>query len=110
MMPINALVNTTDSKSMLNSTEKQEIGQISIQQAKEDHTENHTEKYPGLSRIQREILTNLKINPSYSRQELSSIIANASLGGVISALKRLQELGILRRVGPDKGGRWEIVD
>ena len=48
-------------------------------------------------------------NPRYSRRELASKIDNASLGGVISAISRLQELGILRRVGPDKGGHWEII-
>jgi ATP-dependent DNA helicase RecG len=25
-------------------------------------------------------------------------------------LRKLQEQGVLRRVGPDKGGHWEIID
>ena len=75
----------------------------------DNHTENHTENYTGLSRIQREVLMKLKENPAYSRRELAAIIENASLGGVISALSRLQELQIIRRVGPDKGGHWEII-
>ena len=75
----------------------------------ENHTENRTENHRRLSRLQREILIKLKENPSYSRNQLASMIDNASLGGVISALSRLQELGIIRRVGPDKGGHWEII-
>lgn len=63
-----------------------------------------------LSRIQQEIIAQLRLNPAYSRRELASIIENASLGGVISALSRLQKLGVIRRVGPDKGGHWEIVE
>lgn len=74
-----------------------------------NHTENHTGNTLGLSRIQYEIIRKLKENPKYSRQQLASIIENASLGGVISALSRLQELGIIRRVGADKGGHWEVV-
>ena len=75
----------------------------------DNHTENHTENYTGLSRIQREVLIKLKENSAYSRRELAAVIENASLGGVISALSRLQELQIIRRVGPDKGGHWEII-
>lgn len=76
----------------------------------ENHTENYTENYAGLSRLQREIIHRLKSNPKYSRRELVDVIENASLGGVISALTKLQEIGILRRVGPDKGGQWEILN
>ena len=75
-----------------------------------NHTEDHTEDHTGLSRIQREILVKFKENPAYSRRELASLIENASLGGVISALTRLQELGIICHIGPAKGGRWEIIN
>lgn len=71
--------------------------------------ENHTENHRRLSRLQREILVKVQEDPSYTRSQLASMIDNASLGGVISALSRLQELGIIRRVGPDKGGRWELL-
>ena len=75
----------------------------------ENHTENHTENHRRLSRLQREILVKVQEDPSYTRSQLASMIDNASLGGVISALSRLQELGIIRRVGPDKGGHWELL-
>lgn len=75
----------------------------------ENHTENHTESHRRLSRLQREILVKVQEDPSYTRSQLASMIDNASLGGVISALSRLQELGIIRRVGPDKGGHWELL-
>ena len=75
----------------------------------ENHTENHTENHRRLSRLQREILVKVQEDPSYTRSQLASMIDNASLGGVISALSRLQELGVIRRVGPDKGGHWELL-
>lgn len=71
--------------------------------------ENHTENHRRLSRLQREILVKVQEDPSYTRSQLASMIDNASLGGVISALSRLQELGIIRSVGPDKGGHWELL-
>ena len=69
--------------------------------------ENHTENHRRLSRLQREILVKVQEDSSYTRSQLASMIDNASLSGVISALSRLQELGIIRRVGPDKGGHWK---
>ena len=80
----------------------------SSQNHTENHTENHKENTVGLSRIQREIIKKLQENPKYSRQQLANTIENSSLGGVISALSRLQELGIIRREGPDKGGHWVV--
>ena len=71
--------------------------------------ENHTENHRRLSRLQREILVKVQEDSSYTRSQLASMIDNASLSGVISALSRLQELGIIRRVGPDKGGHWELL-
>lgn len=29
---------------------------------------------------------------------------------VAKHIKKLQEQGVIRRVGPDKGGHWEIVE
>ena len=30
--------------------------------------------------------------------------------GIKKHLKKLQEQGLLKRVGPDKGGHWEVVE
>ena len=70
--------------------------------------ENHTENHRRLSRLQRD-LVKVQEDSSYTGSQLASMIDNASLSGVISALSRLQELGIIRRVGPDKGGHWELL-
>ena len=54
------------------------------------------------------ILTYLTSNPSASAPELA-IVANLTVKGVEWNLKKLTESNRLRRVGPDKGGRWEVI-
>jgi len=44
-----------------------------------------------------------------SRIKLAEL-CEISPDGVKWQLKKLQERGILCRVGPDKGGHWEIVE
>lgn len=48
------------------------------------------------------------MNPSISIAEMAKQ-ANRAKSGVQKQVKRLQEMGIIRRVGPDKGGHWEVI-
>lgn len=57
----------------------------------------------------QEILNYLSKNPSASRKELSENILGFSEDGVKHNLKGLLQKGIIKRVGPDKGGHWEVV-
>lgn len=57
----------------------------------------------------QEILNYLSKNPSASRKELSENILGISEDGVKHNLKGLLQKGIIKRVGPDKGGHWEEV-
>ena len=63
-----------------------------------------------LSRKQEEILLYLKNNPKASRKDLTDNIVDLTEDGVKYNLKRLKELELIRRVGPDKGGFWEIIE
>ena len=47
-------------------------------------------------------------NPNVTRQELSDIVG-ITQDGIKKALDGLKRKGLIRRVGPDKGGHWEIV-
>ena len=58
---------------------------------------------------QRKILDYLHGHPAASRRELAEIIGNVTEDGVKYNLARLQELGLLKRVGPHFGGHWEVV-
>ena len=48
-------------------------------------------------------------NPYITSQQIADKIGITRVG-VAKQLKKLQEHGILRRIGPDKGGHWEIID
>ncbi len=51
----------------------------------------------------------IRSNPSVTIKELQELL-NLSRNGVRKALGRLKSRGRLRRVGPDKGGHWEVVE
>lgn len=61
-----------------------------------------------LTEQQKSIVLYLKEYPSATRNELTKNIPDSSLGGIIYNLTRLQELGILKRIGGRKEGHWEI--
>ena len=48
-------------------------------------------------------------NPTTTTQELADMLG-ISRRAVAKCVASLQALGKLRRIGPDKGGHWEIVD
>ena len=55
------------------------------------------------------ILAFLRENPSASRREIADALADTTEGSVRYRLDKLKEVGRLRRVGPDRGGRWEVI-
>ena len=56
------------------------------------------------------ILAFLRENPSASRREIAGALAGVTEGSVRYRLDKLKEVGRLRRVGPDRGGRWEVIE
>ena len=54
------------------------------------------------------ILAYLRTTPTASAHELS-IVVNLTVRAVEKNLRALRESGRLRRVGPDKGGHWEVI-
>ena len=62
------------------------------------HTEN-TQK----------ILAVLLVNPTISREQLSKE-TKMSLGSIIHHLRMLQKNKHIKRIGPDKGGHWEVIE
>ena len=63
-----------------------------------------------LSGIQQMIVDCLQNNPSASRKELATQIGGITEDGIKYHLKKLQQKGVLVRIGADKGGHWEIVN
>lgn len=54
------------------------------------------------------ILRLLKENPKITTKELTAEL-KLTRRGVEWNLKQLKQKNLLKRTGPDKGGRWEIV-
>lgn len=62
----------------------------------------------GLVENQRRLLQILKVHPFSSKQELAEQlkISTTAIDKNIKALKRKE---LLRRIGPDRGGHWEVL-
>lgn len=69
-----------------------------------------TEKVPErVTENQRKILEAISKDQNITIVELSQIVG-ISERKIKANILKLKEKGLLRRVGPDKGGRWEVVD
>ena len=55
------------------------------------------------------LLLVLKDDPTMSLPKMSEA-TGLSVGGVRKVLDKLRATGRIRRIGPDKGGRWEVVN
>ena len=53
-------------------------------------------------------LEEISKNPNVTQAELASIL-KYQRSSVSESMSKIQALGILKRVGPDKGAHWEIV-
>jgi predicted HTH transcriptional regulator len=69
--------------------------------------EKSSEKSSGKS--SEKIIDIIKQSPKITAKEIS-IVLGISSRGVEKQIKNLREQGILRRIGPDKGGHWEVVE
>ena len=61
-----------------------------------------------LSMTRAKIVRIIWKNPNATAQSISKEI-NIASRNVQEHLRKLQEQGVIRRIGPDKGGHWEII-
>ena len=57
----------------------------------------------------QKIVSLIKANPHITTQAIADQLG-INRSGVARHIKRLQEQGIIRRIGPDKGGYWEVIN
>lgn len=55
------------------------------------------------------ILKLIAQNPAISQNEMAERLGDISVDGVKYHLKKLKEQGVVKRLGPNKGGHWEII-
>ena len=61
-----------------------------------------------LQKTPQKIMDLIMKNPDITTQEMATLIG-IDRSNIARAIKKLQERGLVRRVGPDKGGHWEVI-
>lgn len=77
---------------------------IHLDAVKEKDSEKTTQK------TTQKILDLLRQNPSLGRREIAQILNNITEDGVKYQLNQLKKRGLISRIGPDKGGHWEVKE
>ena len=68
-------------------------------------TQNTTQKT-----TQEKILEVLREEATASRRRIAERLDGITENGVKYHLEKLKNAGRIRRIGPDRGGRWEILE
>ena len=81
------------------------LGREKVTSGKEDPgtTQKTTQK------TARRILAALRSNTAIGRREIAELLGDITENGVKYHLDKLRSQGRIRRIGPAKGGQWEIV-
>ena len=58
---------------------------------------------------QADVLNLLSENPYYTQKNLMEILGK-SRGTINEHIIRLKKAGLLKRIGPDKGGHWDVIE
>ena len=81
----------------------QKTSQETSQETPQETSQKTSQKTP------QKIIELIRNNPYISTQEMADIIG-IDRRNITRNLRGLYDRGVLRRVGPDKGGHWEIIE
>ena len=87
------------------TTEKSSIGSEKTNSS----SEKSSEKNAAGSEKNQAIIADIKLNPKVSAAEIAMKLGISSRA-VEKRIKTLRENGIIRRIGGDKGGYWEVIE
>ena len=96
-------------KSQLNGSEKTETSSEKGTQGSELSSEKGSIGSDKPQDIVQSILNAIRQNSKVSAAEIAMKVGLSSRA-VEKRIKTMRENGIIRRVGPDRGGYWEIID
>ncbi len=91
---------------MLRATIKKAIAQDDLHGNPQDDAQETTQKTT--QKTAQKIIEAIIGNPNISIEELA-IVCRLSRDGINYNIRNLKKQGIIRRVGPDKGGHWEVI-
>jgi ATP-dependent DNA helicase RecG len=74
----------------------------------DEHEASGEHAQPATQKTPQKLLDLIAQDPGVTRQSLAEALGITS-DGVKYHLRKLQEAGRLRRVGPDKGGHWKVI-
>ena len=77
------------------------------QEISRNESENSPKVTEKVTENQRKLLLIIKQNPSVSQDEIATIVGISRIH-VNKNMKKMEQKGIIKRVGPDKGGHWEV--
>lgn len=88
------------------------------QEKKEDYQENYQEnkknyqekEQPISTKVRDRILQILQKDNTLSVADIADILFDITPSGVQYHINQMKKQGVLRRIGPDKGGHWEVTD
>ena len=81
-------------------TEKNKLGRTSIEYTVRVYKKSR-------EKSSEKIIAAIKENPAISAQQIAQLLGVTSRA-IEKHLSKLKEKGIIKRIGPDKGGHWEI--
>lgn len=90
------------------TTQKNNQNAVVYVENKVENEKTTQKDYPENQTTTQKIISAIEKNPSITRESLSKICGISS-DGIKWQLKQLQAKNIIRRVGADKGGHWEII-
>ena len=96
-------VEGTTQKSTLNSTSESTLRDNNNKVVEQETEEKTTQK------TTQKILSFIKHDASISRKKLAEL-CGITPDGIKWQLKQMQKDGLIHRVGPDKGGHWEVIE
>lgn len=84
-------------------------GEVKTTQETVETTQKTTQKTDETTqKTTQKVLRLIAANPSVTTRELA-IACDLTEDGIKWQLKKLRTTGAIRRVGPDKGGHWEVI-
>lgn len=102
----NPTENPTENPAEQETTEK--TTEKDLEKDLQNPTENPTEK-KSLTPLEAKIVGTLKKNPTYSQKQIADEIG-VGFTTVREYIGKLKKKGLLTRVGPDKGGYWQVTE
>ncbi len=88
----------------------EKVGGKEVEREVEKEVEKESEwELEGLTDSQKAILKMIKANPYTSKKEMSENIG-IRISSIDKNIQTLKKKGLLKRIGPAKGGHWEVLE